>query len=468
MVEKLKNAIKSHSMVKKGAKILLCVSGGPDSVAMLYAFFVLAKEMQFRLFIAHLNHSLRGVESDKDQKYVEKIAGFLNIPVLCAKKDTLKLSREEKISIETAARKLRYDFFMDTAAKLGIKTIATAHTKDDQSETVLMRMLRGAGPRGLCGIPVISHMKGMEIIRPLIDVSRKEVLKYLAAKKIRPRVDRSNADIRFFRNRVRLKFMPFIEKEYNQDIKNSFSSLAEIMQGDYGYLEYRYNKAFKRLAGIRRNNAVVFKLSDIRKEHLSVRRGLIRKAIEFLCANLDNIEYRHWKEIESLIYKRPAKAKVSLPNKVVIEKGKRLLKFSICKKASPEKVCRPVRIFKIPSSVHFGKYRLNIKRVKAIHDFSEKPKHTEYIYIKESDFPLALRTFKKGDRIRPLGMSGYKKISDIFIDDKVPLRRRKHIPILVSSGGEVLCIFGVRVSETCKIQKDSKKSVKLELLTRYH
>jgi tRNA(Ile)-lysidine synthase len=468
MLEKLKNAIKSHSMIKKGDKVLLCVSGGPDSVAMLYVFLFLAKEMQLRLFIAHLNHSLRGVESDKDQRYVEKIAGFLNIPVICEKKDTFKLSRDEKISLEAAARKLRYDFFMNTADKLGIKIIATAHTKDDQAETVLMRLIRGTGPRGLCGIPIISYIRGVKIIRPLIDVSRQEVLKYLAYKKLRPRADKSNADIRFFRNRVRLKFIPFIEKEYNPDIKKTFSNLAELMQGDYEYLEYHHNKAFKKLAGIRRNNTVIFKLSDIRKEHLSVRRGLIRKAIEFLCDSLDNIEYRHWKEIESLIYKRPANTKVNLPNQVVIEKGERSIRFSIYKTSIPEKACRPVRIFKIPSSMYFGKYRFSIKMAKAIHDFSKKPKHTEYIDIKESDFPLVLRTFKKGDRIKPLGMSGCKKVSDIFIDDKIPLRRRKCIPILVSSQGEVLCIFGVRVSETCKIQKGSKKSVKLELLTRYH
>jgi tRNA(Ile)-lysidine synthase len=393
----------------------------------------------------------------------------LNIPVICSKENTPGVSKAEKISIETAARKLRYDFFIRTAIKLGIKTIATAHTKDDQAETVLMRLIRGAGPRGLCGIPVTNHINGVKIIRPLISVSRKEVLKYLASEKIIARVDRSNAEVKFFRNRIRLKLLPAIEKEYNPDIKNVFSNLAELMQGDYEYLESCYKKAFKKLAGIRKNNTVVFKLSDIRNEHLSVRRGLIRKAIEFLCDNLDNMEYRHWKEIESLIYKRPAKTKVNLPNKVVIKKSKRLLKFSIYKKSMPEKIYRPVHIFKMPGDMHFGRYRFIIKKQKPPGpDFLKKPKYTEYLGINKSDFPLTLRTFNIGDKIRPLGMNGYKKVSDIFIDDKIPISRRKHIPILVSSKKEILCIFGVRVSDTCKIQKNTKKAVKLELLTRYH
>jgi tRNA(Ile)-lysidine synthase len=282
MIDKINNTIKHYSMVKKGDSLLLCVSGGPDSIAMLYAFISIAKDMHLRLFIAHVNHSLRGIESDKDQRYVENTASALNIPVICSKVDTIELSKAEKISVEAAGRKLRYDFFINTAEKLKIKTIATAHTKDDQAETVLMRLIRGTGPRGLCGIPVINHINGIKITRPLIDISRKEVLEYLSSEKIRPRIDLSNTEIKFFRNKIRLKLMPALQRAYNPDIKNVFSSLAELMQGDFEYLESVYKKTFKQLAKIKKRGEVVFRLCDIKNKPVSIKRGLIRNAIEFI------------------------------------------------------------------------------------------------------------------------------------------------------------------------------------------
>jgi len=466
MIEKINNTIKNHSMVNKGDRLLLCVSGGPDSIAMLYAFNDIAGQMQLQLFIAHMNHSLRGAESDRDQEYVEKKAKLLNIPIMCSREDTAALSKMDKLSIETAARRLRYSFFIHTAKKLGINLIATAHTKDDQAETVLMRAIRGAGLRGLCGIPVKNHKEGIVIIRPLIDVARKEILLYLASKKIKTRTDRSNAEIKFFRNRIRLKLLPIIEKEYNPDIKNVLANLAALTQKDYEYLDSDYKKAFKKLARIRRDGTVVFSLYDIKGKHLSAKRGLIRYAIEFLCDNLNNIEFRHWKEIESLINSRPSGSRVNLPNSVVIEKTERYLKFSIYKRLKPEKIQKPLCILKVPSAVSFGRHRFKITRFNHRPFFLRKPRYVEYLDIKGSDFPLILRTHRSGDRIKPLGMNGYKKVSDIFIDDKVPLNRRKNIPILVSSGGEILCVFGIRVSDTCRVQEHTKKVVKLELLTR--
>ena len=466
MIEKINNTIKNYSMVSKGDRLLLCISGGPDSVAMLYAFNTIAKWMQLKLFIAHMNHSLRAAESDRDQEYVERIARSLNIPITCSKENTAELSKIDKLSIETAARKLRYNFFVHTAKKLGIDIIATAHTKDDQAETVLMRVIRGAGLRGLCGIPVKNNIKGIGIIRPLIDVPRKDVLSFLASKKIKSRIDKSNTEVKFFRNKIRLRLLPILEDGYNPDIKNVLSNLAELIQKDYEYLDCNYKKVFKKLAKIRRNGTIIFLLNDIKGKHISMKRGLIRHAIGSLCDSLDNIEYRHWKEVESLMASRPQGAKVNLPNNVVIEKTERFLKFSIYKRLRPEKIQQPLHIFKVPSTVSFGRRRLIATRSNCKPYLSKKSKHNEYLDIKDADFPLTLRTYKSGDRIKPLGMNGYKKISDIFIDDKVPLKRRKNIPILVSSRGEILCVFGVRISDTCKVKENTEKVVKLELLTR--
>jgi tRNA(Ile)-lysidine synthetase-like protein len=142
------------------------------------------------------------------------------------------------------------------------------------------------------------------------------------------------------------------------------------------------------------------------------------------------------------------------------------LSVYLCKSLKPGNEKQPISILKIPGKVFFGRRMLNIAATRHVPDFSGKPKNTEYIHLKNKDFPLVLRTYRQGDSIKPLGMKGYKKVSDIFIDDKIPLSKRKNIPILTSRSGEILCIFGVRVSEACRVGKYTKQAVKLELLTR--
>jgi tRNA(Ile)-lysidine synthase len=466
MIDKINKTIENYSIAKKGDKIILCVSGGPDSTAMLYALHAIAKKRDFKLFIVHVNHCLRAAESDKDQAYVQKIARLLNIPFLFSKENTLEVSKREKVSVETAARNIRYRFFIETAKKLGVGIIATAHTKDDQAETVLMRIIRGTGLRGLCGIPVKNRIGDVIVTRPLIDVRREEVLKYLAAKKIRPRIDRSNSEVKFFRNRIRMELIPILSKIYNSEIKNVLSSLATLTQSDYEYLDLVHKNIFSRVSCVKEGKMVTIPLGYFKDKHDSVKRGLIRHALRSLCDNLDNIEYRHWKEVESLIENRPIKSIVNLPNNIVIKKTGKALVFSLYKKTGQQAIRDPISIFHVPCKVSFGRHIFYMTRSKNMPGFSGKPKNTEYISIKNTDFPLILRAHKKGDRIKPLGMNNYKKVSDIFIDNKVPLSRRKNIPILVSSSGEILCIFGIRISETCKIEKTAGNRFKLELLTR--
>jgi tRNA(Ile)-lysidine synthase len=466
MIKHIRNTIEKYSMLDEGDSLLLCVSGGVDSIAMLYAFCVIAKDMKIRLFLAHMNHSLRGDSSDKDQLYVENAAKQFRLPIMTEKVDTKEFSRKHKISIEDAARRLRYNFFINTAQKLGIGTVATAHTKDDQAETVLMRIIRGTGLRGLRGIPAKNCISDIKIIRPLIDVSRAQITAYLSSKGCKPRFDRSNTDIRFLRNKIRRKLIPMLEHNYNPEIKDTLSSFAEIAARDYDYLCANHDMVFKKLAGTQRPGIVRFSLFDIQKQHISTQRGIVRNAIKFLCNNLDNIDYRHWKEIESLIGSRPAGSRVDLPNNIAVNKTKTSVAFSSFKKTVLEKPKSVSFISKIPSVTHFGRYIIKARPVKRTPGFACKPKNIEYLDIKDTDFPLILRTHNDGDRIRPLGMKKHKKLSDIFIDEKIPVKKRKKIPLIVSSSGEIACIFNVKMSDSFKINADTKRTVKLELLTR--
>jgi tRNA(Ile)-lysidine synthase len=466
MIKHIRHTIETYSMIDRGDNILLCVSGGTDSIAMLHAFCAIAKDMEIRLFLAHMNHSLRGYDSNKDQSYVENTAKQFHLPLVVQKANTKEFSKSHKLSIEDAARRLRYNFFIDTAQKLGMDAVATAHTRDDQAETVLMRIIRGAGLRGLRGILATNYISDVKVIRPLIDVSRAQITAYLSGKGCKPRFDRTNTDIRFSRNKIRQKLIPMLEHGYNPEIKGTLFNFAEIAARDYDYLCSSYNMVFKKLADTRRAGIVRFSLSDIQKQHVSIKRGITRKAIECLCENLDNIDYRHWREIESLIGSRPIGARVNLPNHIVVDKTKTSVIFSLSKKVVSGK-SEPVSfISKIPSVTYFSRYIIKTRLIKRTPDFTSKPKNTEYLSIKDTDLPLVLRMHNDGDKIKPLGMKKYKKLSDIFIDEKILAKKRKKIPLLISSSGEIACIFNVRISDSYKINADTKNIVKLELLTR--
>jgi tRNA(Ile)-lysidine synthase len=466
MIKTIHKTLKRHSMLCKNDRLLLCVSGGPDSIAMAHAFCEIAKGTGIKLFIAHVNHSLRGIESDRDQIYVENTARRLGLPVIIKKADTLGFSKEHGLSIEDAARRLRYDFFVKAAKENKINVIATAHTRDDQVETVLMRVIRGAGLRGLRGILLERDIGDIRIIRPLIDVTRKQVTEYLVSQRCRPRSDKSNSDIRFFRNKVRLKLLPILERDYNPRIRSVLSNFAETANEDYEYLRINHKMIFDKLANRTRTGIVDIALPGLKRQHMSAKRGIVRNAIESLSSGLDNIDYRHWQEIDSLIDSRPSGSRVDLPNNIVAEKTKSSIRFFIARKKILHKALIASTISKIPGAEYFGRYIVKADIVERRPVFTNKPRNTEYLDIKDKDLPLKLRVCSDGDRMRPLGMKNYKKLSDIFIDEKIPAGKRKSIPIILSSKNEILCVFGVRVSDTCKISKHTKRTVRLQLLTR--
>ncbi len=466
MINKISDTIAKYSMLKKGDRVLLCVSGGPDSVAMLYLVKAIASGMGLKLFIGHLNHALRGKESDLDQSYVETLGRRKEIPVFTKRHDTRRFAKANKFSIEDGARRLRYKFFNEITDNFDIDVIATAHTKDDQAETVLMRLLRGTGLKGLRGIPPKSSLGKARLIRPMIEISRKDIETYISQKRISPRIDRSNSDTKFFRNKIRLKLLPLIEKDYAPKIKSTLSTLVDLLDKDYEYIGLKHKEEFKGAFKKRGKNSIVLSLVGFAKLHPSVKRAVIRKIIQEMCNGLEGIDYKHYKEIESLIDTRPAGSILYLPRKIALRKCARSVRFSFVDIRVPKKREMPRVIVKIPGSTKFGRRLLKTRHINHVSNFSKKRKNVEYFDVEKLDLPLIVRTFKQGDKIRPLGMKGYKKVSDIFIDEKVPLKNRNRIPLVASSRGELLWLCGIRISDVCKISSHTKKALRLELLTR--
>jgi len=317
ILDKVKNTIKKYNLVEKKDKIVVGVSGGPDSVALLYLLNGLRKELKISLHIAHLDHMLR-MDSYKDREFVESLANKLGLSITCAKVNVKELAKRG--SQEEIARNARLGFLFKVTKDIKASKIALGHNLDDQAETVLMRILRGTGLYGLGGILPKRNIAGYQIIRPLIEVRRTEIQAFLKKKKIKPRIDASNLEDIYFRNKIRNRLLPLLEKEYNPNIKEVLNNMAESAGLDYAYLNQVAKKAMQRL-GIKIN------LDKFLKLHPSIQRLVLRLSIARVKGDTRRITFRHIKEIEDLILNRPINSIVDLPKNVSVLKTKKSLCF---------------------------------------------------------------------------------------------------------------------------------------------
>lgn len=317
VLEKAKNTIRRYKLIKEGDRIVMGVSGGPDSVALLYLLDSLKKEYKLKLYIAHLDHMLRK-ESQLDMIFVENLAKKLKIPIITAKINIKNLNTRG--SLEETARNVRLDFLFKVAKDTKSTKIALGHNLDDQAETVLMRILRGSGLYGLSGIAPKRRILRFTIIRPLIEVYRREIEKFLRQKKIKSCIDKTNFKDIYLRNKIRNKLLPLLAKEYNKNIKEVLSNLAENSACDYTYLETSARRITNRL-GTRINLVRFLRL------HPAMQRMILRFNIARLKGNTRRITSRHIKEIEDLILNRPINSIVDLPKGISVAKKKKVLYF---------------------------------------------------------------------------------------------------------------------------------------------
>jgi len=316
-LERVRKTIRSHDLLDKGDTVLIGVSGGPDSLALLYALNSLREEFSLNLHIAHLDHMLRKDSAD-DAEFVKKTAAKLGIPVKLGRINIKTIAK--KGSLEEIARNARLGFLFNEAKKIKADKVALGHNLDDRAETVLMRLLRGSGLYGLSGILPKRTIYGFCIVRPLIEVKRKDIENFLKRKRLRPRLDFSNSQDIYFRNKIRNKLLPLLEKMYNPNIKEVLSNTAEIVGYDYDYLAIQAQKL-----SFRFNHKI-----DIRKFlglHTSMQRVLLRLYINKLKKDTRKIEFRHIKEIEDMLFNRPVGSIVDLPGDISVVKMKKTFYF---------------------------------------------------------------------------------------------------------------------------------------------
>ena len=449
--------IKRHNLLQKGDRVLVACSGGPDSVALFHLFFDLKDIYKLDLYLAHVNHSLRGRQSDADERFVREMARKSGIKFFARKVDVKKMASREHLSLEEAARITRYGFLEKLAVRHEIGKIATGHTQDDQAETVLMRLLRGAGVLGLSGIPV----RRGKIIRPLLEVSRDEITKYLKSNRISYRVDKSNQESDFLRNRIRHDLLPLLKEQYNPNLTKVLSRTAGVLSDLDEMIQKQVSRSAKKSLFRTGDNRWRLNLQRFRGLPEPIKSELIRHAWHKVSGKIYPLEYEQVERVLRLADSAPVGKRVNLKLDHWVEKGRTHLTFFL---SSDQKVTG-----KIPKEGKVSFPGLNFEISAKVLDRRYLPKviyspslSTAYLDLDKFTSPPRLRNWVKGESFRPLGMKGHKRISDFLTDLKLDRFQKEQVPV-VSSNGKIAWVVGQRISEEFKISPESKRVLRLQV-----
>ena len=467
----VRETISVHRMFSRGDSVLVAVSGGPDSVALVHVLLALAEEYSLRPAIAHLNHCLRGPDSDRDAEFVVAIARQLGMPIYAERKDVLAFRRNRRLSLEEAGRRVRYQFFDAVSTKYGFNKIALGHHSDDNAEAVLINLLRGSGPLGLSGIAPVREGK---IVRPLIHLRRTAIIDYLAEKKIPYVTDASNADPAFMRNKIRHQLIPELQTAYNPKIIDTLNRLGDIIRAEDQWLDGVLEPVLKQCVSLRTDHKISLALPDFNQLPKAAKRRVIRKAILNVKKDLRRITLLHVDAVLHLVEKGRVGGRLNLPDGVL---AKRYFgELTILKRNKVKK--RQDRVLQTSSTdyqytisatetlfIKEADVSISLCEIDAdsLPDFKAIGTHIAFFDLDRLIFPLLVRNFRPGDRFSPLGVNGTQKVKKYFINHKIPAAQRKKCPLLLS-GGNIIWITGHRIGNTVKVGPQTRRVLKAELL----
>ncbi|WP_455790527.1 tRNA lysidine(34) synthetase TilS [Clostridium butyricum] len=457
MYKKVMSYIKDNNLIKSGDKVLVALSGGPDSVCLLNILYNLKAELNIEVGAAHLNHLLRDKDAFEDEEYVKTLCKSLDIPCFVKRVDINKYSKDKKMSSEMAGREARYNFFDDIVKDEGYTKIATAHNANDQAETILFRLMRGSGIEGLCGIKV----RRDKIIRPILCLSRKEVEEYIEINNLKPRIDKTNFEKIYNRNKIRLDMIPYIKENFNEDIIQTLNRMSVLLQKDNEFIENSARSFYEKHC-IEQSDYFI-----IKKELFDKKEAVVTRVIRYALTNFSKTHYdfemKHIYEICNLAKNNSGKA-IDLPNKIYAENiyGDIYIKERI-----------NINNIDVKQEIVVNKNEINGKKIFFDNENIEfsllkndsnldlnQNNLIKYFDFDKINDSISLRKRKNGDKIIPLGMKGSKKIKDLFIDMKVPKEERDCIPLLCFDEN-ISWIVGIRVSEEYKITNKTKNILRV-------
>ena len=452
-------------MVEPGDSILVGVSGGPDSIALLHGLFELKQELGLKLAIAHLNHSARGQESDSDAEFVKNLGETLQLETLIEKLDVKAYQEKTKSSFQEAARHLRLEFFQETMSHVGAHKIALGHTLDDQAETVLINLLRGSGLKGVGGMSPVRY----PYVRPLFYCSRPEVIDFLKTRQISYRNDSSNEKTDYLRNRIRLELIPFLQEKYNPKVVENLFEASQVFRADDDCLRTLEDREFERIVSTSGKSEVLsMNIESFEELSLALKRRVIRKGILHVKGDLRKISFFHIQETLRLFDKAEKGKKIDLPGELqVLCLGDRV-EFKRIQRMETrilmDEECRVsddwVRSLAIPGETWVEESGLTLKA--EIIDpvstaFSGDQGNQAFLDFEKTGGKISVRFFQAGDRLQPLGMKGTKKLKSLFIDEKVPQEIRATIPILTTEDNDIIWVYGKRIAHAYRVTPGTNK-----------
>ncbi|MBI4553965.1 MAG: tRNA lysidine(34) synthetase TilS [Candidatus Latescibacteria bacterium] len=454
VLQTVEATIQRYRMFSPGDRVIVAVSGGPDSVALVHVLWGLRDRLGIDLTVAHLNHRLRGPDSDGDAAFVTRLAAQLDLPVAIQAEDVRALSRARRLSLETAAREARYAFLERVAVERGAQKIATGHTADDQAETILMRLIRGSGVGGASGIRPVRDGR---VVRPLLMVTHQEVHAYLAAHHLSARVDVSNADLGYLRNRVRHVLLPCLQAEYNPEIVAALSRFGEVHRAEEELLERETDRVFQQAVTEQASDRIVIAVSPFIEGALALRRRVVRHIVTRLGGQPDVLTFEHIERTLGLAESGRPGQLLALPGGIRVERRREGMVFR-------RGVARPFEVpLTIPGTTVLpdgaGRVQTRVLDPKDVPVVQER---SVAVFDEEAIQPSGVvRTRRPGDRFAPIGMAGTKTLKALFNEWAIPRLERDRIPLLVS-GDRVLWVVGHRVSRWGQVSPQTKRAVMVE------
>ncbi len=454
-IKRLMDYLEREQILCRGEKLLLAVSGGADSTAMLYFYHRLRFVLNVTLLAVHVNHQLRGESSDLDEQYVRDLCQQLNIPLIVR---TIELEGER--DLENRARVARFEIFSHILERYSFDKVLLAHHKWDLAETVLLNLFRGAGLSGMAGI---KPQQGC-VLHPLLCFKPQELKDMLVQQNIGWREDESNLERRFTRNRIRLDLIPHLEKQYNPQLREKLAEEANILNQADRYISERALRRYKRICLDNSNQRIVLSLPDLLKapdiEHFYILREAYRQVSgqyqDFFLANL--------REIQG-IYSAEGSKYVSLPHGTFAIKRYQELVFSSCPEDVQPENAEALQIETERSRAVHMDYRFRFKYLRVLP--KDHKKYEGYKIIIDADkikSGFMIRSRRPGDRFMPLGMQNFKKLKDFFIDEKVAKYDRDLIPIF-DDGEKIFWICGHRIDDRVRYTEDTIRFLMIEAVS---
>ncbi len=455
LAARIRRTIQRHALMDPGARVLVALSGGADSVGLVHLLRELERDGLLQVVgLAHFNHRLRGDAADEDERFCRDMGAALGIPVEVDGADVRALAREQGRSVEDAARTARYAFLDRAATTLHADVIAAGHTRDDQAETFLLRLLRGAGPRGLAGI----RPRSGRVVRPLIDIGRDELREYVARHGLAFREDATNADVSIPRNRVRHELIPYLQREFSPRIIDVLAREAAIARED----EDRLHREAIDLAGsvvLRESTpgqAVEVDAAALTSLHPALASRVARLAL----TNLSDgrfVGYEHVIAFLDFVRDAPAGSELSLPGQKARHRGARIL-LERSGAGPPERNSFAVSL-SIPGEVTVGSqgWTISAERLDGEHT-GPLTARGDMVAVSASAVspPFTVRSRRPGDRFRPLGLGGLeKKLQDFLVDRKVPREARDDLPLVVDGDGRIIWVVGQSIGEDFRVPAPS-------------